>query len=208
MNYKEEIDEILKSYSEEGDCHMYTKSCYESALKAYQSLEADGHSGMSWGITAKILTRMINDLPLMPITEQDEFTPWGFDNKVEFSNRYSALSRTKNEDGTYSYSDIHRYTTSNGFSSGFGNKVLNELFPITLPYFPSVQKFHIKVEDFDTHGKVGCFDTYAVWSIRTPEGETVQVNKFFKEENGSWVEISKEEFEDRKKMYLNSIKKN
>lgn len=213
MDYKKEIASIVKDYKETDDCHLYCKSCYESALKAYQTLEDDGHSGMSWGITRSILIRMLYDLPLKPITEDDKFTTWSFDDKTEICERYSGLSRTKNENGEWMYSDIHRYSTSNGFSNGLGHKILNEMFPITLPYFPSVKKYHIEVEDFSTTGEIGCFDTVAIYSIKTPEGELVQVNRFFKEgqEQGNgvcgvrWIEIDEEEYNQRKKQYETAI---
>ena len=49
----------------------YICACYESALKAYECLCDDGHSGMSFGITKNILIRLMNDVPLTPITDED-----------------------------------------------------------------------------------------------------------------------------------------
>ena len=49
----------------------YTKGCYESALKAYKSLCADGHSGCSFSITSNILKRLLDNKPLSPINETD-----------------------------------------------------------------------------------------------------------------------------------------
>ena len=45
----------------------YGCACYESALKAFQSLCEDGHSGFSIGMTQAILNRLINGEPLTPI---------------------------------------------------------------------------------------------------------------------------------------------
>ena len=42
-------------------------ACYESALRAYRSLERDGHSGMSVQITKSILNRLIDGKCLTPL---------------------------------------------------------------------------------------------------------------------------------------------
>ena len=42
----------------------YGCACYESALKAFESLCEDGHSGMSIGFTKQILNRLIDGKPL------------------------------------------------------------------------------------------------------------------------------------------------
>ena len=55
----------------DGKSFDYGCSCYQSALKAFNSLVSDGHSGCSWGITKQILIRLMNSQPLSPITEQD-----------------------------------------------------------------------------------------------------------------------------------------
>ena len=45
--------------AEDKDDWDYGVACYESALRAYRSLERDGHSGMSIQITKSILNRLI-----------------------------------------------------------------------------------------------------------------------------------------------------
>lgn len=47
----------------------YGCACYESAYKAFQSLMADGHSGMSICFTQQILNRLIDGKPLTPIED-------------------------------------------------------------------------------------------------------------------------------------------
>ena len=49
----------------------YGCACYESALKAFESLCEDGHSGMSIGFTKAILDRMIDGKPLTPIDDTE-----------------------------------------------------------------------------------------------------------------------------------------
>ena len=55
----------------DGKSFDYGCLCYKSALKAYNSLLSDGHSGFSFSITRNILIRLMNDLPLSPINEED-----------------------------------------------------------------------------------------------------------------------------------------
>ena len=50
----------------------YGCACYESALKAFNSLVEDGHSGMSIGFTIQILNRLIDGKPLTPIEDTDD----------------------------------------------------------------------------------------------------------------------------------------
>lgn len=47
----------------------YGCACYESALKAFNSLLEDGHSGMSIGYTKQILNRLIDGKPLTPVED-------------------------------------------------------------------------------------------------------------------------------------------
>ena len=47
----------------------YGCACYESALKAFEILCNDGHSGFSWSITKNILIRLMNNLPLTPLLQ-------------------------------------------------------------------------------------------------------------------------------------------
>lgn len=49
----------------------YGCACYESALKAFESLCEDGHSGMSIGFTKNILNWLIDGKPLTPIEDTD-----------------------------------------------------------------------------------------------------------------------------------------
>lgn len=63
---KNEVD--IASKRERGDRPEsewdYGVACYESALKAFESLCRDGHSGFSIGLTKNILNRLIDGRPL------------------------------------------------------------------------------------------------------------------------------------------------
>ena len=49
----------------------YGCACYESALKAFNSLMEDEHSGTSIGFTKQILNRLIDGKPLTPIEDTE-----------------------------------------------------------------------------------------------------------------------------------------
>lgn len=84
-------------------------------------------------------------------------------------------------------------------------KVLDELFPIALPYYPSEQRYKVCVETSLINPKNGDFDTRAIWWIQTPQGERVEVNRFYTEIDGEMVEISKSQYEELIKGYENIL---
>ena len=51
-----------------------------------------------------------------------------------------------------------------------------------------------------TDPKNGDFDTIAILYIQRANGEKVEVNRYFKEGDESFIEISKEEYEEREAM--------
>ena len=193
----------------------YGCACYESALKAFDSLMEDGHSGFSIGLTKHILNRLIDGKPLTPIEDVPEV--W-----IDVGSRYggsayyqclrmSSLFKNINPDGTVTYSDVNRFVkvininNSNSiWHSGLVDRIAGELFPITMPYMPTDKPYKVYCKDILTDPKNGDFDTVALFYIDTPEGERVQVNRYFKEgsENDEpWTEIPVEEWEEREHLH-------
>ena len=193
----------------------YGCACYESALKAFDSLMEDGHSGFSIGMTKHILNRLIDGKPLTPIEDVPEV--W-----MDVGSRYgdctryqclrmSSLFKDINSDGTVTYSDVNRFVkvininNSNSiWHSGLVDRIAGELFPITMPYMPTDKPYKVYCKDILTDPKNGDFDTVALFYIDTPEGERVQVNRYFKEgsENDEpWTEIPVEEWEEREHLH-------
>jgi hypothetical protein len=90
------------------------------------------------------------------------------------------------------------------FLSGLAQKIVDERFPITMPYFPDTIPYKVEVEEFLTDRMNGDFDTVAIYNIRKPSGEIVPVNRYFKEDRDSedpFVEIGLDEFELRKNLH-------
>lgn len=195
----------------DGESFDYGCSCYQSALKAYKSLCEDGHSGFSFSLTRNILIRLMNGLPLTPIEDTEDV--WGMSYKDEDGsesfqcNRMSSLFKHIDKDGNVTYSDCNRdycqevTNPKDIYSGGVGN-IINEMFPITMPYYPSAEKYKIVVDTFLAKGFEGDgtdYNTKAILYVVTPEKERVEVNRYYGEKDGHFVEITKDEYNERLK---------
>lgn len=188
----------------------YGCACYESALKAYECLAEDGHSGMSWGLTRNILMRLMDDKPLTPIENNEE--DWGECYRYEENpvkhyqcKRMSALFKDVYPDGTVKYKDVDRVRAyiidkpDTAWSNGMITEMIHEMFPITMPYIPENKPYKVYVEEFLYDKKNGDWDTEGILYVITPDGERVDINRYFGEVDGKWKEISWAEYEVRKK---------
>lgn len=156
----------------------YGKLCAESALKAFMSLSDNGHSGFSWEVTRDILVRLMDDLPLRPIEDSDFLDQEGMiqvgeEYLREFGlksylqcKRMPNLFRQETLDGKVTYHCTGRvlcYDEEDGkripFTCGDGSRLIDKMFPITMPYCPTGQKYVVMFRD----GK-------PIW-VKTPEGE-------------------------------------
>lgn len=199
----------------------YGCACYESALKAFESLCEDGHSGMSIGFTKNILNRLIDGKPLTPIEDTDDVWSKCHRSKdlpyVTFQcKRMSSLFKKVYNDGHVEYTDVDRYYCKDinnpiaSYTSGLVTRMVDEMFPITMPYSPG-PSIIVFCEDFLTDRNNGDYDTKAIlYALKYDENgdqKRIEINRFFRvsvgDETGSWTEISKEEYEERKTRRLN-----
>lgn len=190
------------------DFAEYGCACYHSALKAFNSLMEDGHSGFSIGITKNILMRLIDGKALTPIEDIDGIWWFAFErengDKEYQCLRMSSLFKTVHHDGTVSYSDTGRvtcHTTENPngwFYNGFIADIVDELFPITMPYIPENKPYVVTAEEFLCDPKNGDYDTLGILSITMPNGGEVMVQRYFAETEEGFVEITAQEYEQRK----------
>ena len=190
----------------------YGCACYASALKAFESLLEDGHSGMSIGYTKHILNRLIDGKVLTPIEDTPEM--WNdcarYEYEVGYSTqqckRMSSLFKDIYDDGTVKYNDVNRfvctYEEEPGITwhSGLIDRILHEKFPITMPYMPSDRPFMVYCSEALTDPKNGDFDTVAIWYVKKPNGDREEINRFFKEGEDDWIEINEAEYQKRKEM--------
>ena len=193
-----------------GEDFDYGCNCYQSALKAYRSLMEDGHSGASFAITRNILERLLNERPLTPIADTEDV--WSeikcfsdnSDETVYQCNRLHSLFKTVNKNGSVSYRDNSRYVAidekGHGYSSGLVSRIVDEMFPITMPYYPETGRYKVYTKSFVAkwfEGDNGDFNTEAILYCITPKGERVEINHYYGEKDRNMVEISKKEFAER-----------
>lgn len=175
----------------------YGCACYESALKAYKSLMDDNHSGFSFGMTKNILIRLMNHQPLTPIEDTDDM--WnGVSDGVYQCKRMSSLFKHV-DNGKIRYSDNDRIIFFDGdisCHSSFVNHMFNEMFPITMPYYPSIYRYEVYGRTYfvDDNGveieKPGEFNVREIYYYITPERERVEFHKkYVEDENGEFVEV-------------------
>jgi hypothetical protein len=166
----------------------YVSACYDSALKAYHSLCEDGHSGMSWGVTASILTKLLYEAPLTPIEEDEDC--WGskdsFSGEEQCLRRFS-LFRRKQKDGTYKYHDIDLVATDyvytdhiSAFGSKNGDMICEMLYGelIKFPYCPSKERYRVRMIEFDNIHENGKPIYYVIFAQK-PNGERTWLNDFY-----------------------------
>lgn len=179
----------------------YGVACYESALKAYKALLDDEHSGYSWSVTVGILNRLCNNKPLTPIEDTDDVWTQVGENEYQCKRMYS-LFKSVADDGTVTYHDNDRICcvdldTGSTYHNGLVRNVVNETYPIKMPYMPD-KSIKVFCEDFLTDEKNGDFDTKGIFYLIKPNGARVEINRFFKESNSKWEEITSEEYIERK----------
>lgn len=200
-------NEALKSGSDNCSAH-YICECLNSALKAFNSLIEDGHSGASVEQTLMFLQRLVRRLPLTPI---DEDTTWVKSSVSESGTityqcaRMTSLFKDVDREGNITYSDVNRVVCVNKddphapvWYNGFVSRVVNSIYPIKFPYYTSSDPIIAYVSEHTT-SVTEDFDTMCIDSVKLYNGETVELKRFFKEDPNinSWVEIDEEEYNRR-----------
>lgn len=175
----------------DGKSFDYGCSCYQSALKAYKSLMSDGHSGFSFSMTRNILKKLLDEIPLSPITDSDFFIKEGksirsletdeslrkrgLKSHIQCPRR-SSLFREEDLEGNVRYKDIERYycinaeNPSDTFSSNTAD-FIDELYPITMPYMPSSTAFKVYVREWLTDKTHGDFDVVEIIGYKDQQGQ-------------------------------------
>lgn len=202
-----------KASGVEDDNCDYGCAYYESALKAFESLCEDEHSGYSIGITKHILNRLIDGKVLRPIEDTDgiwsEPSRYNDDYATYQCKRMSSFFKNVYDDGTVKYRDNDRlicvdiHDHDNCWHNGFVSNIYHEMFPITMPYMPPDRPAKIYCEEFLTDKKNGDFDTMGIRYGENPDGSKFDIHRFFKESKDGWDEITYDEYLDRKTLAKN-----
>ena len=159
--------------------------------------------------------------PLTPIGDDDEIwkkctMPDGRP-KTYQCKRMSSLFKEKYIDGTVKYDDVERVCCVNIHNPnetsyfGLARMIINEMFPITMPYVPG-KSIKVYCEEFLTDKKNGDFDTVGIfYAMKTENGnqKKIDINRFFRspenDEDGAWVEICKKEYDERKEAAIDRV---
>lgn len=190
----------------------YVAECYKSAHKAFKSLLEDGHSGASICLTKDFLNKLIDGRPLTPIEDTEDV--WNMiytdDDCTQYKcNRCPSLFKYVYDDGQIEYNDSNRIVcaevikdddgreTELRFYNGFISSIVNKIFPIEFPYISPKNPYKVYIEDFLYDTKNGDYDTLWITHLIKPTGEKVEINRYFKESEDSYIEISSEEFDER-----------
>ena len=144
---------------------------------------------MSIEFTKQILNRLIDGKPLTPIEDTEDMWSERWkkeDNSVTYQcKRMGSLFKDVYEDGTVKYQDTERAYCINisesdaPYYNGFIMGIYNEL--LTDP------------ENDD-------YDTKAILYVKRTNGERIDINRYFKETDEGFEEISEEEYREREKM--------
>ena len=205
---EKEIELACKKENPEwdGKSFDYGCACYQSALKAFKSLCEDEHSGMSIRFTKEILDRLIDIKCLTPIEDTDDV--WNElyvrenGEKHYQCKRMSSLFKDVHDDGTITYHDNDRQVgiDNDGVSyhSGRVSEIVNNMFPITMPYYPLTNPYKVYTEDFLVDENMGDFDTEGFLYMITPNGTRIDLNIYYKFTSEGHITIDKKEYEERK----------
>lgn len=200
-------NEVAKSESDTSSVH-YVCECLNSALKAFDSLLEDGHSGASVEQTLMFLQRLVRRLPLTPIEED---TIWAKSHVSDSGTvtyqcaRMTGLFKDVDREGNITYTDVNRVVCVNKddvqapvWYNGFVSKTVNSIYPIKFPYYPATNPIIAYVSEHTTSLSED-FDTMCIDSVKLNNGETVEIGRFFKEdkEGNSWIEINQKEYNSR-----------
>ena len=195
----------------------YIAECAKSALRAYNSVYKDGHSGNSIGIMRGMLNDLIRTRPLTPLTgEDDEWSECGMDDvsgvKTFQNKRYGALFKDVSPDGTVKYNDVDRfvcYQSSNPnipFTNGFVARTvaaMDGIPQIEFPYMPLENPMRIEVEEILTDFHNGDFDGIGIESIQFVDKNEIHgsrlIGRYFDLSDTGRREITKTEWIDKKK---------
>lgn len=208
MSMKKWAEREVELACKNDKCDEYMNMCAKSALKVYNVLLEEGYSGFSINITRSILNRLIDGKPLMPIEDTDDNWVYRYtvnNIKTYRCTRMSGLFKDVYEDGTIEYKDNNYCVgididTGVSYTNGLVSKIVREMFPITMPYYPT-KSIKVYTETFLTDKRNGDFDTRGIYYLIKPDGEKIEINRFFKSDDWldkDWVELSEEEYNKRK----------
>lgn len=186
----------------------YIGNCADSALKAYNVLWQDGHSGMSIQITKNILNRLIDKRCLVAARDEEELWTRVHENLWQHRQMTSLFKRI-GPDGKDEFKDVDRLSTIDEEGLSWHNSTVEHLIEsylpkIELPYF-SDEKIKCYIRSFDWLGKEpGSYDTIHIKGIEYPDGTVTEINRYWFEDlknPDEWIEKTEAEYKERLEEY-------
>lgn len=194
-------------------------NAYKNALQAYcNTIEIFQKDPNYFYLSIGVLQELLFGECLTPIEDNDE--DWILVRGIDGKKENKLIYKSKRKKGlekhvtcydsenniTTTYFDFQRaicfdVNTEASYTGGIGFKVLNEMFPITMPYEPDTNKIIIYTENFKYYNDSnGDADTFGVLYFKMPNGELKKVYRFFKNDpkTNNIIEIDKAEYFARK----------
>ena len=184
---------------------------YEIALKAYMAL-AEG--GEEFAFPAmQILNRLMCGKPLATIYDVPETWNVGCVRPENGQTTYQCkrapdIFKIVDVYGNVKYFDADRCECRNRaepqhlYESELASDILDKLYPVTMPYYPSSEPFIFDCEEFPIEDSGPYTRMIAFYSLQTPNGETVTIELYYaQKEDFTWATVPKDIFEQEKKEY-------
>ena len=173
----------------------------------------DGHNGLSLERTKYILYNLIEHIPLTPIMDTDD--TWDIPEIDSDSNRrcyqckrLTSLFKYVYNDGSIKYFDTGRFQCIDigndtfPYYSSTVSKIMNDMFPFSMPY---VQKpFKVYINKFLYDPKNGDVDTFHLIYMIDSDDNKIDLNRYFKisdDSDNGYIELNIFEYNHRKRCY-------
>ena len=212
----------MANTSEPSDDDLLRLIHLDAAFEAFRALCLDDITGYDRTQALKLMRDLNNGFPLSPIEDVPEIWNEIPINKEEGSvayqcSRYSALFKTVYSDGRVEFDDVCRCKGQHvdgpkgvAFTSGRIRKIVNEHFPITMPYMPPHDPYVVICLDFkyDENDDKNDWDTQAFFYIEDPytlEKIPLDIYEGLNTVTNDFEPISKEEYLTRHIAYLDRM---
>lgn len=219
---KREIDilkeNLFKGYDENSDEEKHNfenkirvlDSCYDFVSKI-RSCDND----LMASLAKNIVVRLLETKPLTPVGDtEDEWlqiAPYKYVDE-RLPGFFKKIDKMNTDNVTYHHNDrviCHNIETNEFYGFGLVNRVIDEMFPIVVPYYPYGQHIvkiseHLIPSLINEKSKGGDpdFNVIAIHNVIRPDYGPCEINRYFREPKkgeepnyGNWVEIDADEYQ-------------
>lgn len=204
-----------------------------TALEAYKIIGGRADiPGYDVAYVMRLMEDLYNGFPLSPIEDIPEIwhEVWKTEDSTENKDtarsmavtyqcsRYSPLFKTVHNDGRIEFDDVSRCEGHDDeapegctFTSGRIRKLVNQYYPITMPYTPPRKPYIVECRQFkyDENDNKNDWDTQAFFFIKDPytlEETNLNIFERLNTATDDWESISKDEYIERLKTYIDRMR--